>query len=129
MPVPTDLKYTEEHEWARLENDETVTVGVTHFAQEQLGSIVFVELPAEGSEVAKGDPIGQIESTKSVSDFYAPCSGTIVAVNRALEDAPELINSDPYEGGWMVRIKLEAPDELDELLQPDEYQDQIAEDE
>lgn len=127
MSVPTDLKYTDEHEWTRLGDDEVITVGITSFAQEQLGSIVYVELPAEGSEFARADAIGQIESTKSVADLYSPASGTVVEVNRALEDTPELINSDPYEAGWLVRIKLEAPEELDELLGPEEYQDRVEE--
>ena len=126
MPVPTDLKYTEEHEWARREEGDVVCIGITAFAQEQLGSIVYVELPEEGTEVAKGDPIGQIESTKSVSEIYAPVSGQIVEVNGVLEGSPELLNSNPYEDGWILRIRLESPDELEELLPSSEYSDQIA---
>ncbi len=129
MSVPTELLYTEEHEWTRLGEDEIIQVGITSFAQEQLGSIVFVEMPAEGIEIARGDAIGQIESTKSVSDIYAPASGTVVEINRALDGSPELINSDPYEAGWLVRIKLESPEELDELLRPEEYQDIVNDEE
>jgi len=129
MSVPTDLLYTEEHEWTRLQADEIIQVGITSFAQEQLGSIVFVDLPAEGIEIARGDSIGQIESTKSVSDIYAPASGTVVEINRGLDGSPELINADPYEAGWLVRIKLESPEELDELLRPEEYQDLVADEE
>ena len=129
MSVPTELLYTEEHEWTRLGEDEIIQVGITSFAQEQLGSIVFVEMPAEGIEIARGDAIGQIESTKSVSDIYAPASGTLVEINRALDGSPELINSDPYEAGWLVRIKLESPEELDELLRPEEYQDIVNDEE
>ncbi len=129
MSVPTDLLYTEEHEWTRLGDDEIIQVGLTSFAQEQLGSIVFVDLPAEGIEIARGDSIGQIESTKSVSDIYAPASGTVVEINRTLSGSPELINADPYEVGWLVRIKLESPEELDELLRPEEYQDLVADEE
>lgn len=127
MSVPTDLLYTEEHEWARLGDDEVITVGITAFAQEQLGSIVFVELPTEGGEFARGDSIGQVESTKSVADLYCPASGTVIEINRALDGSPELINSDPYEAGWLMRIRLEAPEELDDLLRPEEYQDRVDE--
>lgn len=126
MSVPSDLLYTEEHEWTRKEEDNTVSIGITAFAQEQLGSIVYVELPEEGIEIAKGDPIGQIESTKSVSELYAPVSGQILEVNGALEGSPELLNSAPYEDGWIMRVRLESPDELDELLRASEYGDQIA---
>ena len=116
MSVPTDLLYTEGHEWARAGEDEVITVGITNFAQEQLGGIVYVELPNEGTEVAKGDPIGQIESTKSVSDIYAPASGTVIEINRTVDGSPELVNSHPYEDGWLFRIRLEAPEELCELV-------------
>ncbi|MCO4762586.1 MAG: glycine cleavage system protein GcvH [Myxococcales bacterium] len=126
MSVPSDLLYTEEHEWVRKEDDDVVLIGITAFAQEQLGTVVYVELPEEGSEVAKGESIGQIESTKSASDIYAPVSGQVVEVNSALEDAPELLNSNPYEDGWIMRVKLESPDELEELLRSSEYKEQIA---
>lgn len=127
MTVPTDLLYTEDHEWVRFSDDEEVTVGITQFAAEQLGSIVYVELPEEGDEVTRADAVGQVESTKSVSDIYAPLSGTIIEVNRDLNDSPELINNHPYEDGWLLKMKLEDPGERDELLSPDEYQDHVGE--
>ncbi len=127
MSVPSDLLYTEEHEWVRKDDDGVVTVGITSFAQDQLGAIVYVELPDDGVEVARGDSIGQIESTKSVSDIYAPLSGQILEINGALEGAPELLNSNPYEDGWIIRIRMESPEELDELLRAGEYTDHIAE--
>ncbi|MBP47224.1 MAG: glycine cleavage system protein H [Myxococcales bacterium] len=126
MALPTDLLYTEEHEWIRREGDDVVTVGITEHAQEQLGSIVYVELPDDDSEVAKSDSLGQIESTKSVSDLYAPVSGQVIEVNAALEENPELINSAPYEDGWIVKLRLESSEELDELLSPQEYKDHVA---
>mgnify|MGYP002638156926 CR=1 FL=1 len=126
MTVPTDLLYTEDHEWVRIGDDEIAIVGITHFAQDQLGAIVFVELPDEGDEVSQNDPVGQVESTKSVSDIFAPVSGTIIEINRALNDAPELINTDPYEDGWILKLKLEDPDEKDELMRPEEYQDHVG---
>ena len=126
MSLPNDLLYTEEHEWVRREEDGTVTVGITQHAQEQLGSIVYVELPEDGAEVAKSDSLGQIESTKSVSDIYAPVSGQVLEVNGALEENPELINAAPYEDGWILKLRLESDEELDELLAADEYQDHIA---
>ena len=129
MNVPNDLLYTEEHEWVRFGKKNTVVVGITQFAQEQLGSIVYVELPEEGDEVSQNDSMGQVESTKSVSDIYAPMSGTIVEINRELADNPELINTDPYEEGWLVKLKLEDPSERDELMSPDEYKDHVGEEE
>lgn len=130
MAVPNELHYTEEHEWTRYDKASGVcTIGITAFAQEQLGSIVYVELPDEGVEVSPGDSIGQIESTKSVSDLYAPMSGTVVDVNRALETAPELINSDPYEEGWIIKLQIEDNGELDDLMNAAEYKDHIGEEE
>ncbi len=128
MAVPTDLFYTEDHEWVRVSDDDTAVVGITHFAQEQLGSIVFVELPEEGGDVAQGDPAGQVESTKSVSDIFSPLSGTVIEVNRSLVKSPELINTDPYEDGWLFKLRLEDPSEKDELLSPDDYHDHVGED-
>lgn len=106
--IPEDLQYTKEHEWLRRESDEDgelLRVGVTDFAQESLGDIVFVTLPEPGSEVTAGQPCGEVESTKSVSDLYAPVSGTVLARNEALDAAPELVNSDPYGEGWMITIR------------------------
>jgi len=123
MNLPDDLRYTEEHEWARYDEASGVaTIGVTDFAQSELGDIVFLELPAVGDEVQAGDAIGTIEAVKTVADLYAPVSGEIMAVNEQLNDAPELINEAPYDAGWMVRIKLSDPEELDSLLSVEKYQ-------
>src|ERR687886_880416 len=103
MNVPEDLRYTTDHEWARLE-DGKVRIGITDYAQDALGDIVFVQLPEPGTEVRAGQPLGEVESTKSVSEIFAPVSGTVVARNEALESTPELINSDPYGAGWLVEI-------------------------
>ncbi len=119
-PYPEDLRYTEEHEWARREGD-LVRVGITHFAQDQLGDIVYVDLPAPGAPVKRGQPFGEVESTKSVSDLYAPLSGTIESRNDELEDRPELVNQDPYGEGWMITIRADHLDELDRLLTADSY--------
>jgi glycine cleavage system H protein len=123
--IPTDLRYTEEHEWVRLEGD-TIVVGITHYAQDQLGDVVYVDLPATGAEVEAGQVFGEVESTKSVSDLYAPVSGTIAERNEALEDRPELINSDPYGDGWMLRIEVADPAALDGLMDADAYTAHLA---
>ncbi|MBC6298074.1 glycine cleavage system protein GcvH [Listeria sp. FSL L7-1517] len=121
MSLPKDLLYTEEHEWVKAE-DGSYLIGITDFAQDQLGDIVFVELPEVGDTVAKGDSIGSIESVKTVSDFYAPVSGKVVAVNETLEDEPELINSNPYDTGWILKLaEVEAAD-IDALLSSEDYQ-------
>jgi glycine cleavage system H protein len=117
---PDDLHYTREHEWVRTEGD-TVRVGVTDFAQEALGDIVFVTLPDVGAQVGAGQPCGEVESTKSVSDVYAPVSGTVVARNESLDAAPELINSDPYGDGWMLDIRPDDPASVDGLLDAAAY--------
>lgn len=104
MNNPTDLRYTEEHEWARLEDDGTITVGITHHAQEALGDVVFVELPEEGAELEEGAIFGVVESVKAVSDLFAPCSGTVEAPNEEVVDRPELVNGDPFEEGWLLKI-------------------------
>ncbi|EAC8342025.1 glycine cleavage system protein GcvH [Listeria monocytogenes] len=121
MSLPKDLLYTEEHEWVKADEGSYV-IGITDFAQDQLGDIVFVELPEVGDTVAKGDSIGSIESVKTVSDFYAPVTGKVVAVNETLEDEPELINSNPYDTGWI--LKLEEVEEADAkaLLSSDDYE-------
>ena len=123
MAVPEDLQYTKSHEWVRFE-DGTVTIGITDHAQEELGDVVFVELPKEGDTIEAGDSFGTVESVKAVSDLYTPVSGEIVEVNSALEDAPENINEDPYGEGWIV--KLRTSDEAD-LLSPEEYEKVVAE--
>ena len=122
MSVKENLYYTEEHEWIQVDG-ETGVIGITDYAQEELGDIVFVELPEEGEEVEKGDVIGTIEAVKTVSDIYTPVSGEIVAVNEELEEAAEKINEDPYGAGWIVKIELSDSSELDGLLDSDAYSD------
>ena len=125
MNVPKDLYYTEEHEWIGVEGD-IITVGITDFAQGELGDIVFIELPENGSETTQMEPFGSIEAVKAVSDLFAPVSGTVVDVNSALEEKPELINEDPYGDGWMLKIKLSDKSELNSLLSADQYVDKIS---
>jgi glycine cleavage system H protein len=120
MKVPDDLKYTSEHEWIRVEGDEAV-VGVTDFAQEELGDVVFLEIETGGETLSRGDTFGTIEAVKTVSDLYMPLDGEVVEVNVALEDAPELVNSRPYSEGWMIRIRISDPAQIDELLSADDY--------
>ena len=123
--VPDDCRFLDSHEWVRREGD-TVRIGISDFAQDELGDVVFVELPSEGDEITKDDDFGVIESIKAVSDLYAPVSGTVTAVNDDLVDAPELVNDDPYGDGWMLDVDLADESELDDLLSPDEYEQQIA---
>jgi glycine cleavage system H protein len=123
---PEDLKYTSEHEWVRGGNETTVRVGITEYAAEQLGDIVFVTLPQVGEAVAAGDACGELESTKSVSDVFAPVSGTITAVNTVLGANPETINADPYGDGWLFEIELDPDADLDDLLDADAYADQVG---
>ena len=118
---PSELRYTEEHEWARADGAR-VTVGITAYAQDALGDVVYVDLPATGTRVDSGQPFGEVESTKSVSDLYAPLSGTIVERNEALESQPELVNSDPYGDGWMVVIEADDAAVVDTLLSADDYE-------
>ena len=122
--VPDDRKYMESHEWATT--GDTVRVGISDFAQDELGDVVFVELPGEGDSIAQGEEFGVVESIKAVSDLYAPLSGEVVAVNEDLHDAPELVNDDPYGEGWMLEIEPSDEGEYDGLLSADEYEDQIA---
>jgi glycine cleavage system H protein len=121
VQVPDDLRYAENHEWARLEADGSVRVGISDFAQDQLGDIVFLELPEVGKVLAAGESFGEVESTKSVSDVYAPVAGTVVAVNADLIDAPETINSDPYGDGWFVVIQPEDAGALEALMDAAAY--------
>jgi glycine cleavage system H protein len=118
---PSELRYTEEHEWARADGAR-VTVGITQYAQDALGDVVYVDLPATGTRVESGQPFGEVESTKSVSDLYAPMSGTIVERNESLESQPELVNSDPYGEGWMVVIEADDPTVVDGLMSADDYE-------
>jgi glycine cleavage system H protein len=117
---PDDLRYTKEHEWARLEGD-TVRVGITHFAQDALGDIVYVDIPGPGTAVNAEQPFGEVESTKSVSDLFSPVTGEIVERNGALEEAPELVNQDPYGQGWMVIIKPSSTSDYEKLLSAGDY--------
>lgn len=125
MNLPAELKYTKDHEWIRIEGDIAV-VGITDFAQGELGDVVFVEIETEGETLNSGDTFGTIEAVKTVSDLYMPLSGEIVEFNSALEDTPELINSDPYGNGWMIKIKISSPEETGELLIADDYQSLIG---
>ncbi|MER7417122.1 glycine cleavage system protein GcvH [Micromonospora peucetia] len=121
--IPEDLRYTAEHEWVAGDGGGTVRVGITHFAQDALGDIVFVQLPDSGAVVAAGESLGEIESTKSVSEIYAPLGGTVAARNEALGDTPEMINTDPYGAGWLVEIRLDDPAAVDGLLSADAYRE------
>ncbi|MGW2373654.1 MULTISPECIES: glycine cleavage system protein GcvH [Kitasatospora] len=124
--VPTDLKYTRDHEWVLVQG-KTARVGITDYAQKQLGDIVFVELPKENDEFDLGRAFGSVESVKSVSELYAPLSGTVTKVNQDLNDAPEDVNSDPYGDGWMIELTLTNAGELKELLTPAQYEEYIKE--
>lgn len=124
VQVLEELKYTNDHEWAR-EEGEVLVIGITDYAQDSLGEIVYIELPSEGDEITKGDPFGAVESTKAVSDLYAPVSGDIVEVNEALLDSPEIINNDPYGEGWMIKVKVYDQGELDDLMNFEEYTDLV----
>jgi glycine cleavage system H protein len=120
--VPEELKYTQEHEWVARTGSDTVRVGITDYAQEQLGDVVFVQLPEPGEHVTAGAAIGEVESTKSVSDVFSPLDGEIVARNESLDSQAELVNSDPYGEGWMFDIRLDDPDSVDGLLDAEAYQ-------
>lgn len=121
MNIPEDLKYTDQHEWVRIEENRA-TIGITEFAAKELGDIVYVEVPDVDAEIETKDAIGVVESTKAVSDIYAPVSGTVVEVNEELEDAPETINEDPYERGWICVVELSDPSELEHLMDAKEYE-------
>ena len=122
---PADLRYDKEHEWVRVEGDVAV-IGISEFAQDQLGEVVYVDLPDAGDELVAGDTFGEIESVKSVSELFAPVSGTVVEVNDELDSASEVINSDPYGAGWMVKIKLSDASQLDALMSAGEYEAFVA---
>ena len=126
MQVPEDLRYSSEHEWARRQGD-TVRVGITDFAQDALGDVVFVQLPETGSHVDQGGLLGEVESTKSVSEIYAPVAGEVVAVNGALADTPELLNTDPYGSGWICELRADEPGSVDTLLDATAYSELTAE--
>lgn len=120
MTIPEDLRYTKEHEWSRVEAD-TATIGITEYAQGELGDIVFIEFPGIGDATRQMEPCASIEAVKAVSDLYAPVSGEVVEVNSELESNPQLVNKDPYGEGWILKIKLSNPGELDNLLSPEDY--------
>lgn len=120
--VPSELKYTRDHEWVRAEGDATVTVGITDHAQAQLGDLVFVEVPETGTSFGAGDAVAVVESVKAASDVYAPLAGEVVEANEDLADSPELINNDPYGEGWIYKLKVENPDALGELMSADDYE-------
>ena len=126
MNTPNELRYTKEHEWVKVEGN-TVVIGITDFAQNELGDIVFVELPEVGDEVTLDQPFGSVESVKTVSELYAPVSGTVVGVNEELSDSPELVNESPYETAWMIKVELSNPSEVDALLTAEAYTQLISE--
>lgn len=121
MEIPEGYRFTDEHEWARQEDDGTITVGISWHAQDLLGDIVYVELPEEGEAIEAGDEFGVVESVKAASDLYAPISGEVVEVNHELDDAPETVNESPFEEGWMIRLRPDDAGELDELMDAEEY--------
>ncbi len=126
--IPSDLRFADSHEWVSQEEDGVVKVGISDHAQEQLGDLVFVELPEEGATFGKGDACAVVESVKAASDIYCPVGGEIVVVNEALADTPEIINNDPYGDGWLFSVRLDNADELDELMDADGYREHLAED-
>ena len=125
MNIPEDLKYTKDHEWIRMEGGEAV-IGVTDFAQSELGDIVFVEIETEGEELEKEEVFGTVEAVKTVSDLFMPVSGEVIAFNDELEDAPEKVNEDPYGEGWMIRVKIADLAQLDDLLSADDYRNLVG---
>lgn len=127
MNLPKELRYSKEHEWVKDEGDK-VRIGITDFAQSELGDIVFVELPEVGAEITADEPFGSVESVKTVSELYAPVSGKVVEVNGELEGSPELVNDSPYEEGWMILVEVSNKSELDNLLSAEEYEKMVSED-
>ena len=125
MPSPRELKYTKEHEWVSVE-DDVGTVGITDYAQDQLGDIVYMDLPTVGTRVTQPEKFGEIESVKAVSELFSPVSGEVVEVNTALAEKPELVNESPYGEGWMIRMRLSDPSELERLLSAQEYDEYLA---
>ena len=125
MNIPAELKYTKDHEWVRIEGDEAV-IGITDFAQSELGDIVFVEVETEGENIESEEIFGSVEAVKTVSDLYMPLSGEVFSFNSELEDAPEVVNSDPYGEGWMIRVKISDASEIDDLLSAEQYKDLIS---
>jgi len=126
MEFPKELRYSREHEWVRLEGS-IATVGITDYAQDSLGDVVYLELPSEGASVTKDEPFGVVESVKAVSDLFAPVSGKVTEVNDALVDSPEVINEDPYGDAWMIKVEVTNPEEIKELLSAEEYKEFVEE--
>lgn len=126
MSIPSDLKYTKTHEWVRVSGD-IATIGITDYAQSELGDIVFLELPEVGRILAQDEVFGTVESVKAVSDLYSPVSGEVIEVNHAIIDATETVNEDPYGGGWMIRVRMSNPAEVEELLSDRDYEREIEE--
>jgi glycine cleavage system H protein len=124
LTFPDDVKYFEDHEWAKMEKDQAV-IGISDYAQDQLGDIVFVELPQVGDTFEKGVEFGTVESVKAVSELYMPLGGEVIAVNETLEESPELVNNEPYSGGWMIKIKPSNADEVDQLMSKEAYLDML----
>lgn len=124
MNFPAELKYTKDHEWIRVEGDEA-TIGITEFAQRELGDIVFVEIPTTGEEIAANEVFGNIEAVKTVSDLFMPVTSTVLSVNEKLEDSPELVNADPYGDGWIVKVKISDTAQLENLLSAEAYQELV----
>jgi glycine cleavage system H protein len=122
--TPEDSRYAKSHEYVHVEGD-VGTIGITDYAQKELGDVVFVELPQVGTQLELGDELGSIESVKAVSELFAPVSGEVVEINESLAEKPELVNTDPYGDGWMIKVKLSAPDEVDELMNAEDYEDYI----
>lgn len=125
MEIPQGLKFSREHEWVATD-DSVATVGITDHAQDQLGEIVYIELPAVGEKISKDDPFGVIESVKAVSDIYAPVSGTVIEVNEDLPDTPEVVNEDPYGDGWLIKVRMNDPSDLEDLMDADGYAELVA---
>lgn len=121
MNFPENLKYSKEHEWVMMVEDSVALIGITEFAQSELGDVVYVELPEVGEKITKDDPFGSVESVKAVSDLFAPVSGTVIEVNDSLPDSPELVNEDSYGDGWMIKVQMSDKEELKDLLAQDEY--------
>jgi glycine cleavage system H protein len=126
---PESYFYSNEHEWLRIEDENTGSIGITEFAQAELGDVVFVELPSVGDVFGAGDEIGTIESVKAVAEIYTPVSGEVLEINDELEDRPELVNEDPHDGGWLIRVKLSQPDETTSLMSAEQYLEVTTEDE
>lgn len=127
MNIPENLKYTEDHEWLRVEGDDVAYIGITDHAQNELGDVVYVECETEGEELNKGDAFGTIEAVKTVADMFMPVSGEVLEFNEELDETPETINEDPYEKGWVIKVKLSNPSQVDELMTADQYAKHIEE--